>query len=488
MKLRRVFLFVPTVFILCFLLSACGEKTPLPSGTVDISSDTETPEERLGVPETADYGGETFRILTAGSVAYEDFTFDEESSLPLDSAQFKRKALVEQSYNVNIEQTVREVFSTSGGGAGFLQISTDVNAGDCNFDLALISGYDVSVLAYSNFLYDMNSIPGIDLSKSWWDQKANESLSVSGVMFFTTGEITVSDNDAAMAILFNKELHAQYNLENLYQMVYDGRWTLDQFAQLCKTVTEDMNQDSVMDQNDRYGLLVWIDSVLGVVNGSGQQCATVAEDGNIELTLYNETTVAALEQFFSLAFDTQYSLVYQRYVTSALPMWLNNQGLFWTVALEKLPQLREMETDFGILPFPKFSDTQTNYYTTVSPFNSQFICVPLIQDDVERTGVITEALAYYGKQIVTPAYYDVSLIGQSTRDEESAGMLDIIFDSLVFDLGFYYRVGTYNQQLINMTQRGDSNFTSMYDTYKNSAVNLLNVINEYYQAAVAEWQ
>ena len=72
-----------------------------------------------------------------------------------------------------------------------------------------------------------------------------------------------------MAILFNKELHAQYNLENLYQMVYDGRWTLDQFAQLCKTVTEDMNQDSVMDQNDRYGLLVWIDSVLGVVNGSG---------------------------------------------------------------------------------------------------------------------------------------------------------------------------------------------------------------------------
>lgn len=63
-----------------FSVVACGEKTPLPSGTVDISSDTETPEERLGVPETADYGGETFRILTAGSVAYEDFTFDEESS------------------------------------------------------------------------------------------------------------------------------------------------------------------------------------------------------------------------------------------------------------------------------------------------------------------------------------------------------------------------------------------------------------------------
>lgn len=487
MKLRSAFLLV-CVVLSCILLAACGKTASPSTDPIDFSSDTEPLAESLGVPETVDYGGETFRILTAGSVAYEDFTFEEESALALDNAQYKRKALVEQQYRVEIEEDVREQFSTTGGGAGFIQISTDVNAGDCNYDLALISGYDVSVLAYSNFLYDMNSISGIDLSKSWWDQKANETLTVKGVMFFTTGDITVSDNDAAMGILFNKELYAQYELEDAYQLVYDGKWTLEKFTELCKTVTEDLNQDNVMDANDRFGLLVWIDSVLGVVNGSGQQCATVAEDGNIELTLYNETTVAVLEQFFSLAFDTQYSLVYQRYVTSALPMWLNNQGLFWTVALEKLPQLREMETDFGILPFPKFSDTQTNYYTTVSPFNSQFICVPLIQNDVERTGVITEALAYYGKQIVTPAYYDVSLIGQSTRDEESAGMLDIIFDSLVFDLGFYYRVGTYNQQLINMVQRGDSNFTSMFDTYKNAAQNLLDVINEYYQAAVADWQ
>ena len=376
---------------------------------------------------------------------------------------------------------------SSGGGPGFMQISTDVNAGDCNFDLALIAGYDVSVLAYSGFLYDMNSVPGIDLTKSWWDQKANKSLSVNGVLFFTTGEITVSDNNAAFVIMFNKELLAAYELEDPYQLVYDGNWTLDKFAQLCKTVTEDLNQDGVMDENDRFGLLVWDDSVVGIVNAAGQQCCTIAENGMIELTLYIETTVAALEKYFSIAYDTQYAFTYQRKSASEQTLWAGNHGLFWTTWMGIIPQFREMESDFGILPYPKLNETQDAYYTTVAPYNSQFICVPLIQNDLERTGMITEALAYYGKQIVTPAYYDVNLIGQNTRDEESADMLDIIFDSLVFDIGYYYQIGPYNKQLIYMVRAYNTNFTSMYDTYKNAAQGLLNVINEYYQAAVSDW-
>ncbi len=491
MKRCQYFVFM---ILLCMLLfTGCKEeKISDNSGSVsDVSSDlsdmSAPQEEKLGVPETMDYGGETFNILSAGSVAWEDFKFDEESSLALDNAQYKRKALVEQNYNVDIIQTTKKAYS-SGGGPGFMQISTDVNAGDCNFDLALIAGYDVSVLAYSGFLYDMNSMPGIDLTKSWWDQKANESLSVNDVLFFTTGEITVSDNNAAFVIMFNKELCTAYELEDPYQLVYDNKWTLDKFAELCKTVTEDLNQDGVMNQNDRFGLLVWDDSVVGIVNAAGQQCCTIADDGTIELTLYNETTISALEKYFSNAYDTQYALTYQRISGYDEQMlWAGDHGLFWTTWMGIIPQFREMESDFGILPYPKLNEAQDSYYTTVAPFNSQFICVPLIQNDVDRTGVVTEALAYYGKQIVTPAYYDINLIGQSTRDEESSDMLDIIFDSLVFDIGYYYQIGPYNKQLIYMVRAYNTNFTSMYDTYKNSAQGLLDVINQFYQVAVSDW-
>lgn len=489
--MKRILCLILAILSSLYVLTACKDSDS-PAGTSDVSesgnvSDTSTSlEEKLGVPEQANYNGETFNILTAGNVAYEDFKFDEESSMALDNAQYKRKALVEQNYNVDIVQTVKKAYS-SGGGPGYTQISTDCNAGDCNFDLALIAGYDVSVLAYSNFLYDLNSVPGIDLTKSWWDQKANENLSVNGVMFFTTGEITVSDNNAAFVILFNKDLHESYSLEDPYQLVYDRKWTLDKFAELCKTVTEDLNQDGLMNQNDRFGVMVWDDSVMGIVNAAGQQCCTIADDGTIELTIYNETTIAALEKYFDIAFDTQYAITYQRVTKDPISMWQNDQGLFWMTTMGNIPSLREMESDFGVLPYPKLTEEQDSYYTTIAPYNSQFICVPLIQNDLERTGVITEALAYYGKSIVTPAYYDINLIGQSTRDEESSDMLDIIFDSLVFDIGYYYQIGPYNKNLILMVREYNRNFASMYDTYKNSAQNLLKVINQYYQVAVSEW-
>ena len=481
--------------ILCTLLllaafAGCGDKTPASTTASSDNAEQTTAQtgEALGVPETADYGGAAFNILSAGSVAYNDFDFDEESSLALDNAQYKRKRLAEENYKVEIHEDIKQAYS-SGGGPGFMQISTDVSAGDCSYDLALIAGYDVSVLAYSGLLYDLNSVPGIDLSKSWWDQKANESLSVNGVMFFTTGEITCSDNNAAFVILFNKGLLKDYELENPYTLVYDGEWTMDKFAELCKTVTEDLDQNGTMDANDRFGLLVWDDSVVGIVNAAGQRCCTINADGNIELTLYNETTISALEKYFSIAYDTQYAYTYQRvsgYDEQAL--WSGNHGLFWTTWLGIVPRYREMENDFGILPYPKLNTAQTDYYTTVAPYNSQFICMPLIQNDVERAGTITEALAYYGKKIVTPAYYDVNLIGQSTRDEESEDMLKIIFDNLVFDIGYYYQIGPYNKELIYMVREYDTNFTSRYDSKKNIAENMLGVINEYYQRAVAAWK
>ena len=481
--------------ILCTMLllaafAGCGDKTPASTTASSDNAEQTTAQtgEALGVPETADYGGAAFNILSAGSVAYNDFDFDEESSLALDNAQYKRKRLVEENYKVEIHEDIKQAYS-SGGGPGFMQISTDVSAGDCSYDLALIAGYDVSVLAYSGLLYDLNSVPGIDLSKSWWDQKANESLSVNGVMFFTTGEITCSDNNAAFVILFNKGLLKDYELENPYTLVYDGEWTMDKFAELCKTVTEDLDQNGTMDANDRFGLLVWDDSVVGIVNAAGQRCCTINADGNIELTLYNETTISALEKYFSIAYDTQYAYTYQRvsgYDEQAL--WSGNHGLFWTTWLGIVPRYREMENDFGILPYPKLNTAQTDYYTTVAPYNSQFICMPLIQNDVERAGTITEALAYYGKKIVTPAYYDVNLIGQSTRDEESEDMLKIIFDNLVFDIGYYYQIGPYNKELIYMVREYDTNFASRYDSKKNIAENMLGVINEYYQRAVAAWK
>ena len=82
----------------------------------------------------------------------------------------------------------------------------------------------------------------------------------------------------------------------------------------------------------------------------------------------------------------------------------------------------------------------------------------------------------------------MNLVGQSTRDEESADMLDIIFGSFVFDIGYYYQIGPYNKELIYMVREFDTNFASRYDAKAGTAEALLGVINEYYQNAVSQWK
>lgn len=488
--MKKAILFV-FALLLCFTLAACGDDTPGETTALTDSLVMTGDGEQLGVPATGDYDGHQFTILYAGHTVSTEFGFEEETERAIDNAQYKRVKTVEQAYNVDIVEEIQKGSASNGNGPGYQALSNAANSGTTDYDLALIAGYDVSVLAYNGYLYDMASIPGVDLTKSWWDQNATESLSVKDVVFFTTGEITVSDNNSTFVIMFNKDLIRDYELESPYDMVYDGEWTFEEFSKMCKSVTEDLNQDGIMDTNDRFGLLVWDDSMVGIVNAAGERCCTINDDGEIVLTIYNDRTLAAIEQYGAIAYDTQYALTYQRHTSTAevlQTMWPSNQALFLTSYMSSIPNSRTMESDFGILPYPKLEETQDNYYSCVAPYNSRFICVPLVQEDIERTGVITEALAYHGKNIVTPAYYDVNLIGQSTRDEESSDMLDIIFDNLVYDIGYYYQIGTYNKKLIGMVRDYSTNFTSVYETYRSSADATLKVINQFYGEAVSQWK
>jgi len=93
-----------------------------------------------------------------------------------------------------------------------------------------------------------------------------------------------------------------------------------------------------------------------------------------------------------------------------------------------------------------------------------------------------EELAYQGKQLLTPAYYEKTLVGQYTRDEESAEMLDLIFANLVYDVGIYYNIGTYKDCLTTIVEQGQS-LTTIYDTYRNSANVKISRINEFFSQA-----
>ena len=483
------------VLSLCLVLCICSCKTEVQvQGTQPVNTAVDGV---LGVPLTADYGGAKYRVLSAGNVAYADFTAEEDAVQQLDIAQYERKKKIEANYNVEIIEDIKQGTSSASSGKpghGYTIISNHVASGTAVYDACLIAGYDVSVLAYQNLLFDMNSVSGIDLNQSWWDQKANDSLAVHDLVFFSVGDYTLADNDAAYVIMFNKKILEDYKLESPYEMVANNTWTLENFASLCKKVTVDLDSNSVMDENDRYGLLVWVDSLLGMVNAAGQRCCVIDENGQIKLTLNNETTLATVEQFLDIALNKQYALQYQslngyEQMDLEKQLWSGDHGLFWTTYMGNVPRFRDMESNFGILPYPKLNSSQDNYYSTVTPFNSQFVCFPLVQKDINMAGVVTEALAYYGQKDLLPEYYDVRLKGKTVRDSESSEMLDIIFDNLVYDIGYIYQIGEYNKDFNRMVSGGrTSNFSQLYETNLLKAESQLETINEAYAQAVAKWK
>jgi len=77
-----------------------------------------------------------------------------------------------------------------------------------------------------------------------------------------------------------------------------------------------------------------------------------------------------------------------------------------------------------------------------------------------------------------PAYYDIALKGKYVRDEESEEMLDLIFATKVFDLGWIYQIGAYNEDIMNQLRNNKKDFASMYDKGLNKAERNMEKINE----------
>ena len=123
-----------------------------------------------------------------------------------------------------------------------------------------------------------------------------------------------------------------------------------------------------------------------------------------------------------------------------------------------------MDTEFGILPFPKYNENQEKYITRISFFD--MFTVPITVSDLDRTSAIIEVLNCESGNIVIPAYYEISLKTKYARDNDSSGMLDLIMEHRVVDLGDTIWVGEIRDGwLAAMYQNNNRNIASTAKKY-----------------------
>ena len=447
-----------------------GEKTPTSTGgnvtSAPITTEPVTTEMEYVAPDVF-YDSADYTILVTGNpagTAANPFAYSD-TQLVLDNAVYMRNIAVEEELGITLNVIYETASNNEGNGPGTKKLQADSTAGESNYDSCLIAAYDLGVLAQQGMLADLSKVSHIDLDMDYWDQNAKDQLAINNKLFFTTGDISYNDKEYTFAVLFNKTIAKEEALGNLYDLVREGKWTFDTFAEMARKVTVDLNGDDIMDSRDKYGLELWDDTILYMVTGAGQKILTLDEDGVPELTLNTEITANIVEKYIKLASESC-SINFQHMSggVSWINMYINGQALFLLEYFKALPSFRDTDLDYGLLPFPKYDEAQESHQSGMSAWHVSFYCIPDLSD-LEYSGIVSESLAYHSERLVTPAYYERNLVGRQIKDLESADMLDIIFDNRTYDLGLYYRTGDLSSMLLNMLRTGNTAFASRYQAY-----------------------
>lgn len=473
--------------LMCFsVLVACGGKTDdsavtTTAATNNANDDTTTvavteqtePEEQLEIEVKPEYSGKTINILCCGNWSYKEFWAEEITGEPLNDARYNMSALLNDLMGVTIQ--LQEDFGSSGGsGKGFTYIANSKMAGDHAYDMASIGTYDVSSLAYQGYLYDLNDMANIDLSKSWWDPKAQEQLEIDGHMFYTTGDAMTLDNNCTYCILFNKSMISEYNLESPYELVKNNQWTQEKMIEMAQGIGADLDGNGIYNDQDRYGFLIWTDSAIGIMHAAGARFATIENGDTITYTLNSERNLSILERWINVRNDKNSMFIEGSGSTKGFE---EGRVLFYTRYINSVHSLRELDLDFGILPYPKGYADQEEYCNTLHAYGNALMCIPDAADP-EMSAAIMEALSYYGQKELLPAYYDITLVGKGIRDAESEEMLDIIFATRFFDVGTYYQIGNLNVSVNDQLIKGSNTLTSMLKASEKVIQKTLDKIND----------
>ncbi len=473
--------------LLTGILAACGN-----AANTDItqteSAAAEPDETTAGVInwessglERVDYGGIDFTIF-ANKDSYDNtwhkLDVAELNGDSLNDAIFNRNRKIEELYNINISVIESSTFANDA--------KNSIAAGDNAYSLFFAQLTQLVPLSQEGMLTNFYDVNNLSLDNEWWDQNLIEGLTYRDSLYVLNGDVSPSADTRIFVILFNKDMCDELNLEYPYQYVLDGSWTVDRLNEYITNVNYDVNGDAVMNYDDRWGFFTEYGVSYMMFFAGGGKITEKTEDGGLRLAFNHEKGINMAQKAIDIALDASKTCMANPYVAEngnswpAATAWFANGGaLFRSTALEPVPRdIRTLEVNFGILPFPKMSDDQERYYSLPAVL-CNVISIPVTADS-DMAGLILEALCVESVGSVKPAFYDTLLNGKIVRDDDSKEMLDIIFDSKVYDIGLYANIMNFKVTFENMVKDKKSDVASLFASNYESAQAQLEKLCEQY--------
>jgi hypothetical protein len=377
-------------------------------------------------------------------VPWEDIDVDEGDGDPLNNAIYDRNGLIEETYDVEITKEYVDVNND----LWTTTLRNNEATGDMEYQVVTTRTFGITAPCLEGMMANMYEMGNLHTDMPWWNQDSVRSYTVGEALYFASPEMLLRDKGATAAIFYNQKLAEDNGIDDLYELASAGEWTMETMIGYSEDVVADMDGDDVVSSGeDIYGIYGGAgDLSFFLYSGAGRKFAEVDEYGYLRLNMGSEEKdITIWQDILDLVLGSEFW--YDGNVNPALlpeqyNVFTSDHVLFFAHMVKEVLELRRMESDYGVLPVPKYDESQEDYSSLVWMHHDCVLGIPRScstnETTVEAVSTVLEHMSYISYYDVYPIFYDTIILGKSARDEQSKQMLERIFRTRLYDPGQYW--------------------------------------------------
>lgn len=440
--------------------TAAGETTP--DAVTETTAPPETEANAYNYLPEQNYNGYEYRILYQSGIRYYPRQIDptEQNGDIVNDTAYDRNMAVESKYNVKTKGYPLAV-------ADILNAARNhVKAGDDAFDVFYGRIDHMASFTNEGNALDLAKMKYIDLSQPWYNQDINAGMNIKGKQYIVSSEFINVLLANTYALYFNKRIaYDQMKLPDLYEIVLDGKWTIDKLTEMIKGASRDLDGDGKMTHTDVYGYGAFRmnNGALALQYGMGQFTTDFDENGDPRLILNSDRMAQVVSKINTLTTSGEYYGGTGNGEQAEITLFKEGRLMFLSaIFMQTDLNMREMKDEYGVLPHPKLNEDQEKYYSTIN-VDCYMYAVPITVKDQERSTVLFEAYSYEGYKTVYPGYFELALKAKYSHDDVSSRIYDLIMSNRIVDFGFVFgrEVGI-RDTISTLVTLGSTDFASIY--------------------------
>ena len=449
------------------------------------------------LPDSLNYNGEKVTILHWNNAGTPEFEQESVTGDNVRDAVYDRNNQIEDRLNIDLQ-----FFGIRGSGDDrndfIAHVEAIYQANTQDYDLIAVYARTAGALAIQGYYYNLSTIQDsyIDLEKPWWPQQLVETVSFgTGSYYFLSGDMSPNVLSMMHLMYINKDMFSKLQIANPYQLVYDGKWTIDKLIEITSDVYKDQDNDNKCSTSDQYGFVALHYVTDSFYPGSNLRYIDKHETDWLTLSpdYTSSKTVKLINKLGSWA-ATDSVWLHSSWVEGRDNMWdhadafaAGNVLVIMQHAYYAEEWLLDSDFEYGLVPVPKYDEKQVNYYTGMgNPWSLYGIFLDFNQRDdkaatLSMLSAVIECYASEGYRLITPEVFEVNMQLKYSAGQDETNMFEFVRSGIVFDLGkiFLNDLGMI-AELPSMAIYSNASWSAAYGAYKRSiTANLEDIVESF---------